>query len=172
MIFKLQLQNTGTKNWTSPTIVDTFPATLQYDAVQPFPNGQFDFDPNGTTLTTDPVATPASGLVTFQWGAGDDLAPGQTAVPLHRAQGHRGHPCGDADQQHLWASPISVARSAAARRTTGHTGFDPNHPTQKYCTDDETITVKQSRGLSSLKQIKGDRRHGPDERDRAGWAVP
>ena len=55
------------------------PTTLQYDRCSRSRTGSSTSTRTARRSPTSPVATPAADQVTFQWGAGDYLAPGETA---------------------------------------------------------------------------------------------
>jgi hypothetical protein len=160
-VFKLQLENSGTQNWTSPVVTDLLPALLSYDQIDP--THAFTYLSNGSTLTATPTLSilpnysGGSTLLRWTWAAGDVLAPGQTAyleVPLEIAPGT------PANTQITNTYGISQVGAAFTCSPSGTTQTDTDNlvngqPDQKLCVSSQAVTVLQSRGLSALKEVQG-----------------
>jgi len=160
-VFKLQLENSGTQNWTSPVVTDLLPGLLSYDQIDP--SHAFTYTSNGSTLSATPTLSVlpnysgGSTLLRWTWGPSDILGPGQTAyleVPLQIAAGT------PAATQITNTYGISQAGGGFTCSPVGTTQSDTNdlvngQPGQQLCVDAQTVTVQQSRGLSALKEVKG-----------------
>ena len=118
------------------------------------PVERYQFVANGTALTGPTVDTSVANQVKFTFGG--YIAPGESAYIDIVLKVAPGTPSGTQIKNQYgitWDVTVNGKIHCTAGSTAGATPDFDGQGTD-YCTDDENVTVKQSRGLSSLKEVR------------------